>query len=68
MEILREVDGIKLNKGNLMANGLYNLIDENNNVSSWFGEDTKDELISMSDNSFWNYASVLIFDANFPNL
>ena len=51
-----------------MANGLYKLIDENNNVSFWFGEDTKDELISMSDNSFWNYASVLIFDANFPSV
>jgi hypothetical protein len=53
MNVLRNVNGIKLNEGNLMAKGLFNLSNETSNeLSFWFDVDTKDWLISLSDEDF----------------
>jgi len=51
MEILREVDGIQLNEGNLMANGLFN-VSTDKDVSFWFDAETRDELLECSDEEF----------------
>ncbi len=63
MEELRNVNGYALNKGNLMANGLFNIShDETNRTSLWFDEETKDELISLSDEAFIKNAEANLED------
>ena len=51
MEILRKTERHSLNKGTLQATGLYN-VSNKNDVSFWFDEEVKDELINMSDDDF----------------
>jgi len=60
MKVLREVNGYKLNQGNLMANGLFNISDENNNVSLWFDEEIAQGLLSMSDDEFCDECRIKI--------
>jgi hypothetical protein len=60
MKVLREVNGIKLNQGNLMAQGLFNISDENNKVSFWFDDETAQEMLNMTDEEFINDANELI--------
>jgi hypothetical protein len=59
MEVLRQVGQFKLNKGSLMANGLYNVTNDilldytkDKGCSLWFDEETKDNLMMMSDSDF----------------
>lgn len=59
MEVLRQVGQFKLNKGDGMAIGLYNVTNQilldntkDEGVSYWFGEDTKDNLMRMSEFDF----------------
>jgi len=53
MEILRQVNDWELNKGGLMANGLFNVTNiENQFISNWFDYEIKDELLSLSDDKF----------------
>lgn len=59
MVVLREVNGIKLNKGSLMANGLFNVSNEND-VSFWFDHEQRDELMNCSDEEFVEKAENLI--------
>lgn len=59
MEILREVKGIQLNKGDSMANGLFNLSLEDT-VSFWFDSETKDELLECNDIEFETKALEII--------
>lgn len=59
MVVLRKVANIALNKGDLMANGLYNLTN-GNQVSFWFEEDTKDDLMAMTDDHFFDEARVML--------
>lgn len=47
METLREVKGIKLNK----SRGLFNL-STGENISLWFNEETKEDLMEASDKDF----------------
>jgi hypothetical protein len=62
MDIIREVNGIQLNKGNLMANGLFN-VSNNTDVSFWFDTETKDELINASDEEFEVMSNQLISES-----
>ena len=62
MNILRTVNGIDLNEGNLMANGLFN-ISTDDNVSFWFDVDTKDELMSYTDKEFQEKSESLIAES-----
>ena len=53
MEILRKVGGVELTKGNLAANGLFNLFNtETEQVSFWFDEETKNVMMNLSDDEF----------------
>ena len=60
MKVLREVNGYKLNQGNYMANGLFNISDENDNVSFWLDLETAEDMLSMTDEEFTNDAIALI--------
>jgi hypothetical protein len=60
MQVLREVNGFKLNKGNLMADGLFNISDKNNNVSFWLDSDTAQDMLNMSDEDFISDSIALI--------
>jgi hypothetical protein len=60
MKVLREVNGYKLNQGNNMANGLFNISDENDNVSFWLDLETAEDMLSMTDEEFTNDAIALI--------
>jgi len=61
MEVLRKVNGFKLNKGDGMARGLYNVSDDDSDgLSFWFDEETKNELVSLSDKYFLIKAEQLI--------
>ncbi len=51
MVVLREVNGIKLNVGSLMAKGLFN-VSNDNDVSFWFDYEQRDELMNCSDDDF----------------
>lgn len=62
MVVLREVDGIKLNKGSLMANGLFNVSTEDD-VSFWFDFEQRDELMNMSDEDFVERSEELIAES-----
>jgi hypothetical protein len=63
MNILRQTQGYNLNEGNMMASGLFNISigeGEDTKVSHWFDEDTKDDLLSMSDDEFVHDAKAYI--------
>ena len=67
MVVLREVGVFKLNKGDSMANGLFNvthdeLMNSSNDegVSLWFDVDTKDELMKLNDSMFVDACNVLM--------
>ena len=60
MKVLREIDGYKLNQGNLMADGLFNVSDENDNVSFWFDSETAQEMMEMSEAEFLNDSIAMI--------
>lgn len=60
MNVLREVEGFKLNQGNLMANGLFNISDKNDNVSFWFDSETAEEMLNMNDADFINDSIAMI--------
>ena len=63
MNILRQTQGYSLNEGNMMASGLFNISigeGEDTKVSHWFDEDTKDDLLSMSDDEFVHDAKAYI--------
>lgn len=59
MEILRTVNNIKLNKGDGMARGLFNLSFEDT-LSFWFDSETKDELLECNDTEFETKALEII--------
>jgi len=63
MKVLRKVGSIELNEGSLMANGLFNISD-GNEVSLWFDNETKEDLLSMSDDEFFDEGRVMIEIAN----
>lgn len=53
MNVIRVAGNISLNEGNGMANGLFNVFNEQTNeVSNWFDSETKDELIGLNDSEF----------------
>lgn len=55
MKVLRTVNGYQLNKGTLQAEGLYNVSTgegQDTRVSFWFDEDTKNDMLSMTDEEF----------------
>jgi hypothetical protein len=57
MNVLRNVNGFELNEGNGMANGLFNISHtEKELLSNWFDNDTKNELLQMSDVEFEKFA------------
>ena len=62
MIFIREFNGIQLNEGNMMASGLYNVstIDD---VSLWFDDVIKDELMECDDDDFEERAKELIENA-----
>ena len=62
MNVLREVNGVKLNEGNLMANGLFN-VSTDEDVSFWFDAETKDELMDCSDEEFQEKSEELIAES-----
>jgi len=51
MKVLREVSEFKLNQGNLMANGLFN-ISNDNELSLWFDNEVAQNLLQMTDEEF----------------
>lgn len=61
MDVLREVNGFCLNRGELMANGIFN-ISIGEKVSLWFGNDTKDELLNCTDDEFLEQISTMQID------
>jgi len=59
MEVLRKVGKYNLNIGSLMANGLFNVTDDellegtdNYGVSYWFDNELKGELMKLTDDEF----------------
>ena len=59
MVVLRKVDNVSLNEGDCQAKGLYNLTnDKTDEVSLWFGEETKNELLKETDVNFLDEARV----------
>jgi len=58
MIILRTVGNYELNEGNGMAKGLFNIsnTENNNELSLWFDQETKNELLELSDKDFENMA------------
>lgn len=70
MEILRTVGKYQLNEGDAMASGLFNVVDtelmettEDDGVSFWFGEETKDDFMNMTDEDFIWTANEMIKDS-----
>ena len=59
MVVVRQVNDIQLNEGNLMAKGLFNL-SKGGKVSLWFSSDDKDGFMAMSDEVFYAEASEVI--------
>jgi len=52
-EVIRETKLYQLNKGNGMANGLYNVSEKNGNgLSFWFDEEVKEKFMQLSDKEF----------------
>lgn len=67
MNVLRQVNDIHLNEGNLMAKGLFNLALVTDNVvavSAWFDEEEKDQLLALSDEDFLKEAKEIIAQSN----
>jgi hypothetical protein len=59
MKVLREVGGVQLNEGNLMAKGLNNLYNEKTGeVSLWFDDELKNSLMEFSDDEFISSAKL----------
>jgi hypothetical protein len=53
MKVLRQVGDVQLMEGQLMSKGLNNLFNtKTKQVSLWFDNDFKNELMVMSDNEF----------------
>lgn len=61
MVVLREVNGIQLNEGDLMAKGLFN-VSNGDEVSLWFDGETKDELMESTDEEFVEKCEELLAD------
>tara|TARA_R110002050_G_scaffold79261_12_gene169446 strand:- start:6145 stop:6474 length:330 start_codon:yes stop_codon:yes gene_type:complete len=66
MKVLRQVGQFKLNEGNLMAKGMYNMTNtilvehtKDEGVSYWFDTETKDLLMRCSDAEFGQRAKQL---------
>ena len=59
MVVLREVNGIELNVGDLNAKGFFNVSTEDD-VSIWFDGETKDELMESDDGDFEESARQLL--------
>lgn len=66
MKVLRQVGQFKLNEGDGMAMGLFNMSNDilmaqtkNEGVSVWFGNDLKEKLMLLSDADFVNRAKQL---------
>ncbi len=59
MNILREVEGLQLNEGNSMADGLFN-VSSNSEVSLWFDSDTKDYLMECDEDEFTERCEAII--------
>jgi hypothetical protein len=56
MKVLRQVDSVQLNEGQLMAKGLNNLFNtETKEVSLWFDDEVKESMMEMSDDEFLRY-------------
>jgi hypothetical protein len=65
MKVLRKTRHIELSEGSLQASGLYNLYDVKNDLlSNWFDEETKDELMGLSDYHFHKKAKNFIKESN----
>ena len=67
MNVLRQLNNVKLNQGNLMANGLFNLSFEQGNVvavSNWFDQETADRLLVLNDAEFLHQAKDMIAESN----
>ncbi len=62
MVVLREVNGIQLNEGNLMANGLFN-VSTDDDCSFWFDHETRDELMDCDDEAFQERCEELIAES-----
>jgi hypothetical protein len=57
MKVLREVNDVQLNEGNLMAKGLNNLYNEKTGeLSFWFDDDVKDAMMKLPDDIFLQVA------------
>jgi len=54
MQVLRTVNNINLNVGELQANGLYNMTrgEKAEEITLWFDEETKDWLMTLPNNEF----------------
>ena len=67
MVVLRNVKGYELNVGGGMANGLFNVSNEellkstnDIGVSNWFDNEIKDMLMGMNDEDFISHSETLI--------
>jgi hypothetical protein len=59
MKVLRQVDSVQLNEGQLMAKGLNNLFNtETKEVSLWFDDEVKESMMEMSDDEFLDEARI----------
>ena len=62
MITLRKFNGFTLNKGNGMANGLWN-VSTDDDVSFWFDHEQRDELMNCSDEEFQEKSEILIAES-----
>jgi|688.fasta_scaffold232441_5 hypothetical protein len=51
MKVLRDVNGFQLNKGSMMAEGLFN-ISKDDKITFWMDAETAEEMINMTDEEF----------------
>jgi hypothetical protein len=57
MNVIRQVDNVQLNEGQLMAKGLNNLYNtETNQVSLWFDNEVKESMMKLPDDIFLQVA------------
>ena len=57
MKVLREVNDVQLNEGNLMAKGLNNLYNEKTGeLSFWFDDEVKNAMMKLPDDVFLQIA------------
>jgi len=60
MEILKTVGTFTLNRGDLAAKGLYNIHNsQTDDVTIWFDDEKKEELMSLTDKGFTDEAKRL---------